>query len=184
MENQSEIIDQNIVQNESLIEEQSIISINKFVFLSIITFGLYDLWWTYKAWRFFKQKDNLDIMPAIRTLLAIFFLHSLFSDILNYAKDKGYEQSYSPTFAFLGVLVFNAMGRLPDPYWMITIFTFLFMLAPFNALNYAKQNSNDINVKIQNGFNARQIVLIVLGGLLWGLVIIGLMTPDDYKAIN
>jgi hypothetical protein len=58
------------------------------------------------------------------------------------------------------------------------------MLAPFNALNYAKQNSDDINFKIQNGFNARQIVLIVLGGLLWGLVIIGLMMPDDYSAIN
>lgn len=180
MENQSEIIDQDIVQNESLIEVQSIISINKFVFLSIITFGLYDLWWTYKAWRFFKQKDNLDIMPAIRTLLAIFFLYSLFNDILNYSKEKGYQQSYSPTFAFVGVLVFNAMGRLPDPYWMISTFTFLFMLGPFNALNYAKQNSDDINVKIQTGFNARQIVLIVLGGLLWGLVIIGLMMPDDY----
>ena len=184
MENQSEIIDQDIVQNESPVEEQTIISLNKFVFLSIITFGLYDVWWTYKAWRFFKQKDNLDIMPAIRTLLALFFLYSLFNNILNYAKEKGYEQSYSPTFAFVGVLAFNMMGRLPDPYWMISTLTFLFMIGPFNALNYAKQNADDINVKIQKGFNPRQIVLIVISLLFWGLVIIGLMMPDDYSAIN
>lgn len=184
MENQSEIIDQDIVQNESLIEEQSIISVNKFIFLSIITFGLYDLWWTYKAWRFFKQKDNLDIMPAMRALFAIFFLYGLFNTILKYAKEKDYQQSFSPTFAFIGVLVFNLLAQLPDPYWMISSFSFLFMIAPFLALNFAKQNSDDINVKIQNGFNARQIALIVIGGLLWGLVIIGLMMPDDYSAIN
>lgn len=180
MENQSEIIDQNIVHNESQIEDQTIISLNKFAFLSIITFGMYDLWWTYKAWRFFKQKDNLDIMPAIRSLLAIFFLYSLFSNILNYAKEKGYEQSYSPTFAFLGVLLFNVTGQLTDPYWMISNFTFVFMIPPFMALNFAKQNANDVNVKIQKGFNPRQIALIIISLLLWGLVIIGLMMPNEY----
>jgi hypothetical protein len=141
---------------------------------------LYDVWWSYKAWRFFKQKDNLDIMPAIRTLLAIIFLHSLFSNILNYAKEKGYEQNYSPTFAFLGVIVFNLMGQLPDPYWLISTLTFLFMIGPFNALNYAKQKADDINVKIQNGFSSRQIALIIISILFWGLVILGLMAPDDH----
>ena len=35
------------------IEPQYIISANKFVVLSFITFGLYTVWWFYKAWRFF-----------------------------------------------------------------------------------------------------------------------------------
>jgi len=35
-----------------------------FIFLSIITLGLYSVWWIYKAWRFFQQKEMIDIMPA------------------------------------------------------------------------------------------------------------------------
>jgi hypothetical protein len=56
----------------SEIDEQKIISLNKFIFLSIISFGAYEIWWIYKAWKFYQQKENLDIMPAARALFSIF----------------------------------------------------------------------------------------------------------------
>ncbi|SMC00236.1 hypothetical protein SAMN00120144_1666 [Hymenobacter roseosalivarius DSM 11622] len=34
------------------VEEQKIISTNKFTILCIATFGLYTIWWQYKVWRF------------------------------------------------------------------------------------------------------------------------------------
>lgn len=58
------------------VEVQKIISINKFMFLCVLTMGLYLIWWMFKAWRFFMQKDKLDIMPAFRTVLYIIFVPS------------------------------------------------------------------------------------------------------------
>ena len=42
------------------IEEQKIMSLKRFTFLSIISFGLYPIWWIFEAWRFFMQKNKLD----------------------------------------------------------------------------------------------------------------------------
>ena len=42
------------------IEEQKTLSIKRFIFLSIISFGLYPIWWIFEAWQFFMQKDKLD----------------------------------------------------------------------------------------------------------------------------
>ncbi|EPJ6601734.1 hypothetical protein LF332_001655, partial [Acinetobacter baumannii] len=41
------------------IENLKVISVNKFIFLSLISFGLYPIWWMFKAWRFFLIKDKL-----------------------------------------------------------------------------------------------------------------------------
>lgn len=39
-----------------------------FTVLFITSFGLYGLWWMYKSWKLFNDKDKIDIMPAMRTL--------------------------------------------------------------------------------------------------------------------
>ena len=73
MENQDEILDSRNLETNNDVEEQKIISLNKFIFLSIISFGTYEIWWIYKAWRFYQQKEKLDIMPAARAIFSIFF---------------------------------------------------------------------------------------------------------------
>ena len=77
------------------VEAQKIMSLKRFIFLSIGSFGLYPIWWTFEAWRFFMQKDHLDIMPAMRTILAYFFIYSLFNKIQMYAEGQGYTQKFS-----------------------------------------------------------------------------------------
>jgi hypothetical protein len=146
----------------SEIDEQKIISLNKFIFLSIISFGAYEIWWIYKAWKFYQQKENLDIMPAARALFSIFFLNRLFNKILDFAKEKGYKESYSSVLLFIGFIFFNLLSELPDPFGMIALVSFIFLIPPFKALNYAKQNSTDFIVTEQTSFNGRQIGLIVV----------------------
>lgn len=87
----------NIEMNED-IDTQDIISVNRFILLSILSFGLYGLWWMYEAWRFYKQKEKLDIMPVARTIFFIFYLDSFLDKTIKFAKQKGYEDSYSNNF--------------------------------------------------------------------------------------
>ena len=179
MENQDEILDNNVTQPINNIEEQKIINLNKFIILCITSFGLYPIWWIYKAWRFYQKKENLDIVPAARAIFSIFFLTSLFNKILSFAKEKGYGENFSSIGLFIGFFIGNFLAKLPDPFWMISILSFVFLIPPFKALNYAKQNSNEFVVTEQTSFSGRQIGLIVVGIIFLGLVLLGLTIGDE-----
>jgi hypothetical protein len=158
------------------VENQEIINLNKFIILSIISFGAYEIWWMYKAWRFFKQKEKLEIFPGARAIFCVFFLNSLFNKILEFAKEKGYSNNFSSSTLFICFLIANLLAKLPDPFWLISIFSFVFIIPPFEALNYAKQKSTNIIIIDRTGFNGRQITLIVLGTIFWALTIWGMTT--------
>lgn len=160
------------------IDEQKIISLNKFIFLCFITFGLYTIWWIYKAWVFFRQKEQTDIIPAARTIFGIVFNYELLTKILRYAKEKGYEGSYSPLLLYIGLVVIQLLSRLPDPYWLISILSFVFLIPAHNAFNYAKQNSTGFTVTEQTTFSSRQIVLIVVAAVCWALSISGFLLEE------
>ncbi|ENX21666.1 hypothetical protein F892_00904 [Acinetobacter vivianii] len=153
----------------------TIISLKKFIFLSVISLGLYELWWIFKAWRFLALKDNLNIMPAARAIFSIFFLYSLFKRIREYAKEKGYAQDFSSGWMYVGYLVFALLlARLPDPYWLISSLSFIFLVPAFLALNDAKRQSHEFNVVIQEKFNTAQIIVIIIGSIFWILLLMGL----------
>ena len=173
MDTSNEILDANINDNSHK-PEIELIDSNKFILLFILTFGLYGIWWMYKSWNFFKERELLDIMPAARAIFAIFFMHSLFEKIKGFARAFGSDTNYSSAGLFVGYILLSLTSRLPEPFFLITFLSFIFFLQPLNALNYAIENSNSYRIK-RRGFNNRQIVLIVIGSIVWILMIIGLM---------
>ena len=169
-------IDNTNINNE--ISEQKIISVNKFILLSIFSFSLYQIWWIYKSWKFFQQKERLDIMPAVRAIFSILFLSSLFRRINEFALEKNYQRTFYPTLLFFGYVFCNILAYLPDPYWLVSIFlTVICLIPPFKALNFAKSNSSDIRVEEQLRFSGRQIAIFVIGSIFWMLVLLGLLYP-------
>lgn len=168
-----------ITKNSYKIDDQKIISLNKFIFLSIISFGTYELWWVYKAWTFFKQKEKLDINPGARAIFSVFYLNSLFDKILGFAKEKGYNKNFSSFTLFVCFFIFNLLSKLPDPFWLISIFSFVFVIPPFEALNFAKQKSTDFKVIGQKAFNGNQIALIIIGIIFWSLILIAMININN-----
>ena len=153
-----------------------LLSTNNFVILFFLTMGLYGAWWMYKTWRFFKERENLDIMPAMRAIFAIFFLYSLMEKIQIFAKTLGYSKTYSSSGLYIAFILLNFTGQLPDPMWVISTVAFLCLIPPFNALNYAMKHSDEYYAREAEGFNQRQIILVFCGVVLWGTVIIELVT--------
>uniref|UniRef100_UPI00124CE337 hypothetical protein n=1 Tax=Acinetobacter sp. TUM15105 TaxID=2609139 RepID=UPI00124CE337 len=146
------------------------ISLNKFIDLSIISFGLYQIWWVFKAWRFFLIKDKLNIMPAARAVFSIFFLYSLFNRIKTYSKEQEYPHDFSSGWMYLAYLITNLLVYLPEPYWLISLCDIIFLIPAFKALNYAqKQIETTIE---QEKFNTSQITLITIGSIMWLLILI------------
>ncbi len=159
----------------SRVEDQSTISVEKFVFLSVITFGFYQLWWSYKAWRFFKQKQDLDITPPLRALFSLFFQWPLFTRIKDFSEAEGYNPGFSPFLLFIGSLFLDLFSLMPEPYFLLSILSVVFYIPPFKALNYAKTQCNEFVTIEQKSFNTRQIVLIIISSVLWLLMIVGLV---------
>lgn len=173
MSDSEHILDSNI--NEDLIKKRvELVSVNQFLILYIFSFGLYSIWWMYKTWRFFKEKDSLDIMPAWRAIFSIFFLYSLFDNILKYAWTNGFAKSYQSVSLYLGYILCSLVTNfLPDPYWLLGLLASFFFIQPVEAFNFAVDNSRTHEAGT-GGFNGRQIVILVLGGGFWILVLIGL----------
>lgn len=178
MEEQKNLLDADLSNLNPAIDEQKIISTERFIFLSIISFGLYEVYWIYKAWKFFKQKENTDINPAARAIFSLFFLNSLLEKILSLARAKGYKEGYSASGLTFGFIVCNFLSRLPDPFWLLSFLSIVFLIKPFTVLSYAKENSDDFVTTDQYSFSNRQILLIVLGSAFWLLVLLGLFMGD------
>ncbi|WP_316736183.1 hypothetical protein [Pedobacter aquatilis] len=160
-------MNEDIVDTSKQIETQYLIDTNKFILLSVLTFGFYQIWWFYKSWRFFQQKDNADLAPAIRTIFGIVFIIPLFTRIKGYAISKSYKKRFHSGLLFLAYLITTLLSYLPFPAGILSIFSVFVLLQPFTALNFAKRNSADIIAIEQKNFNVRQIILMIIGGILW-----------------
>ncbi|TDG35221.1 hypothetical protein EZJ43_14065 [Pedobacter changchengzhani] len=133
-----------LAERNDQIETQYLISTTKFVILSILTLGLYEFWWVYKAWRFFQEKENSGINAPLRTILSIVFLMSLFSKINSYALDKGNPKKFYAGVVFVNYLLVSLSGFLPFPFLILANFSVFMLITPFKALNFAKRHSKTV----------------------------------------
>ncbi|CAN0532829.1 unnamed protein product, partial [Scytosiphon promiscuus] len=136
-------------------------------------------WWQYKLWKFFKEKDNLDVIPVARALFSIFFIYSLFEKIKDFSNANGNDADYSSGGLVTGFIILNVLSRLPDPFWLVSLGSFLFLIPPFNAFSYIIKNSDTYHGIERSGLSTRQIILLIVGGLVLLLAILGLFAPED-----
>jgi hypothetical protein len=123
------------------------VSLLKLTVMSIVTLGIYQLYWFYKNWNLIKQRENLDIAPFWRAFFAYFFCYHCFSDIRAQAASLDLKSSLpaGPLAAcwiitnIIPAMIGPAM-KLSDPF-VVPLFSFVFIL-PVQAL------ANRINARI------------------------------------
>jgi hypothetical protein len=92
------------------------ISTARIVLLSIITFGLYELYWFYKNWQAVRVQTQIDISPFWRAFFSFFFCNQLFKRVLQSASSLGYNREYSPGLLTVSYIVIIMLHKLPDPW--------------------------------------------------------------------
>lgn len=112
-----------------------IIPLWKFVVLCLGTFGLYQLFWMYQTWDWIKNEDDLRVSPLVRTLLAIFYVESLVRYLGKHLAKEGANYHLSPNIIGLMYALFIFSQKLPDPFWLICILSFLPLLPIVQSLN-------------------------------------------------
>lgn len=155
----------------------NITSPTKFIILSVLSLGIYELVWMYRNWKFFKEKEKTDISPFWRAWFAIFFIHSLFKKILEYAEKEGYRESYSSGWRTFFWIVLLILGRAEHTiFFFLSSLTFLTILAPLDAINfYYKKKEANCESRTWKWWH---IILIIICVIFWILILAGMFLPE------
>ncbi|WP_341730801.1 hypothetical protein [Microcoleus sp. EPA2] len=150
----------------------------KLFVMSLVTFGLYQIFWCYKNWQLFKAATGSNISPFWRAVFNGLFCYSLITKIRNRAKMRGIDANFSPfllTVAWIGMAL---CARLPKPYLLVSFFSVIVLLPvqeivnELNGLVAPNHNPND-------RFSVWNIVTIAVGGSLTVLAIVGILMPPN-----
>ena len=153
------------------------VSKTKLVVMSIFSWGIYEIYWFYKNWKLIKERTGQDIRPFWRALFAPFFCHSLFKSVRESAHSQGIPSELSPgwlTFAYIAILF---TYRLPDPVWLIGFLTFLPLL-PMQGLINQVNLTVALEYELDDHFSWKNIVVIILGGILLILYLMDIFVPE------
>jgi len=162
------------------------IPIERLVFMSIMSAGIYEVYWIYKNWRYLKERDGLRILPFWRGIFGIFFVYGILKAIRNDHQTNGLEQAtFSPALLATGwivlVLLGNALGRVEDIGVnllgiIISFPSFLFFVP---AQNYVNRVNARLTPKPEfTQWTTGHIVCLVVGIIIWLFVLAGIMLPE------
>ena len=143
--------------------------------MSICTLGIYDLDWFYKNWVLIKAREKSDIKPFWRAFFAYFFCFSFFKRVQASAEAAPFNASISPGLMAAGWIILSILWKLPDPYWLVSCFAFIFLLPVQMAVNNINESVAPGHHKNEN-FTGWNIFGLVLVGLV--LAIISFFPPE------
>jgi len=141
------------------------VSDKKLIIMSFATMGLYTLYWFYKNWKKINDLNSRKILPFWRSLLSYLISYSFFSYFSKISPQK--KASFSPLLLAFLYFFFSSSARLPDPFWMISAFSFLAIL-PVNKMIRGMHIKNGTEAAIDSiltGWNYVFIALFTVGFL-------------------
>ena len=148
------------------------VSAGKFVAMSVLTFGIYDLYWSYRNWHRIKARSREDLSPFWRAFFAPLFAFALFERVHEAADRKKLGVGWSA--GLLGVLYFllHALWRLPDPWWTISLLGFapvLPVVRTIEELHASEPSTEGVNSR----YTGANIAAMIIGGLVLLLALLG-----------
>jgi hypothetical protein len=154
-----------------------------FIVLSILTFGIYDIYWYYRNWKYIVVYKSLGISPGWRTvglfvpILNLFLIYGAHKDYKNLIREEGINRDIYPGRITLVIVITGILTRLPDPFWLLCFLATIPLAIVQGILNELWRKVQPDRIHRSN-FLGRQIFLRVLGIIFWLLIIIGMVLPE------
>lgn len=96
----------------------------RFAICSLLTGGLYEMWWMLQNWHYIRQRDQSNIWPFFRMLFAPIWIFFLASDI-----ERNTRGGTNRVPILTGLYLLTTFSApLPEPWWVLTYFTFVPLL--------------------------------------------------------
>lgn len=160
----------------------------RLVLMGLATMGVFSIYWFFKNWKFFQQRDRLQIMPFWRSVLGIFFLYDLLKKLQNDRLLGQWSQAkFSAgwlTAGWIGVtLLANWMTNMEVVGW---IAFGGFMLGGLTILFFLPAQQHIVQANRRRGidpvfspWSIGQWGFLGVGLVLWALVAVGFVTYTE-----
>lgn len=156
----------------------------KFWVLGIVTMGLYLVYWFYKHWSLLNRKHKA-YWPVPRAIFAVFFAHALFNEIDGVLQRARIAHRWAPrmwaTTYVIAAIASGIVGRASDkmlPPVTAQLFLFALMVpmlwSTYEAQRAANAAEGDPGGSSNSNITAANMVWIVLGGLWWSMILLGM----------
>lgn len=150
-----------------------VVPVGRFVWMTLVTLGLYIVYWMYKQWVAIKRRDRSDIWPLIRALFGGFTFFGMLDDLNTASLSRGLP----PLSKGLAVvfLVVGALWRAPEPWANISTLAGLAVVpACARIWELSSVQAREANA----GWKARHVVASFLGLLIWAGLIASYVYPE------
>jgi hypothetical protein len=140
----------------------------KFVIYSILSLGLYDLWWFYKNWCFIRDRDESRIWPFWRAVFSIIWCYPLAKDIANAHGRANATMAGVVAATFVGL---SLAGWLPDLY-LAGLVAFVPLLYPVTLIDQINREQG-LRGPYYARVRAHHVLFCGIGALLLALGLFG-----------
>jgi hypothetical protein len=148
------------------------VSTGKLVVMSLMTLGLYEIYWLYKHWQLERDATGEDLSPFWRAVFGPLFAFSLFRRIRDAALQAGADTALPSTGLAVGYFILMSTWRLPDPLWLVSLLSFL-PLMPIQAAVRRINAKVAPEAPLNDRFTLANVMIIVLGTLALFFAILG-----------
>lgn len=145
--------------NTSSLRGLFVLPLWKLIFMSITTFGLYEIYWFYKNWVAIKISEGSKIHP---------FLRAFFGNFTAYAMFRRLQVRYAGLLAIFYFILVTFLWKLPGLWWLISYFGVFFLLPAQTKINQLQTERALIN-----SLSWREGLVAAVGLILLALAITG-----------
>jgi len=167
-----------------------VVSPLKFCILFASTMSFYSLYWFDQHWTLYKRAHRLNVIPVLRAVFSIFFVHSLFGAIEILAFDKDETNKFSANMwaamYIVSVIALRFMSRMtnndvfsPQELLIYIVLIVLTGIPLLKAQILANIACDDPEGRTNRKFNITNILFVVVGTVFWSLCIIGAFMDID-----
>jgi hypothetical protein len=150
------------------------VSTVKLAVMSIVTFGLYQIYWFYQHWTRERARTGEGLWPLPRAIFGVLFAYSLARRIRGQAVAVKVPTLESPGLLAVAYFLLNGASLLPNPYSLIWLVAFVPLLPIQGAANRINQQVAPAAPR-NDAYSGANIVMIVFGGILLLLAVVGLL---------
>ncbi len=158
--------------------EFHVVAGTKLLLLYVLTFGYYQIYWSYKQWTHYRRHHRVSISPVVRALFPIFFMHSLTRKVDVRMREQGGGHAWRPmalatAFVLLQLASISAARAAPftqSPLvlewgaWACTLLIGLVLWRIQMAINAA---SGDPEGRGNARLTMADAIWVLLGGFAW-----------------
>ncbi|MGN6222577.1 hypothetical protein [Pseudoxanthomonas sp.] len=148
---------------------------SKLVVMMVFTLGWYVVWWFYRNWRAVKRHDRSRMNPAWRSIFGIFYAYACFRAINRISAGNTQERKAPAGLLAIAYVLLELTILLPAPLWLLFPLSVLPLL-PMNAK--ARRYNQFVDAAVyrdEDGFNAWNWLGIVVGGICWAILLLGIL---------